>query len=113
MDSHAAGSARAKVESELVRVQHALAVSKEAMRKAEDEASHLVVDWVSLLLEIGTSKDEMSAFQTEALKEKNALEEAYEEGFDVLFNNGYGCYAFAHSICGNQLVVPDGMPDTS
>ena len=36
MDVDAAGSARAKVESELARVQNALAVSEEARRKAED-----------------------------------------------------------------------------
>ena len=30
----------------------------------------------------------------------------------MIFNYGYGCCAFAHNICGSQLVVPDGMPDT-
>ena len=61
MDADMAGSARAKVESELARVQNALAVVEEVRRKAEDEASHQVVEQVSLLLELGTSKDEMSA----------------------------------------------------
>ena len=42
MDVIAAGSARAKVESELARVQNALAVAEEARRKAEDEASRLI-----------------------------------------------------------------------
>ena len=55
----------------------------------------------------------MSALRAQVLKEKKALEEAYEEGFDVIFNYGYGCCAFAHNICGSQPVVPDGMPDTS
>ena len=113
MDAHAAGSARAKVESELARVQHALAVFEEARRKADDEASRLAVERVSLLLELRTSKDEMSAFHAEALKEKKAMEEAYEEGFDVIFNHGYGCCAFSHNICGSQPVVPDGMLDKS
>ena len=93
--------------SELVRVQNALAVSEEARRKAEDEVSHLAVERVSLLLELGTSKDELSALQAQA------LEEAYEEGFDVIFNYGYGYCAFTHNICGSQPVVPDGMPDMS
>ena len=48
-----------------------------------------------------------------ALKEKKALEEAYEEGFDVIFNHGYGCCAFAHNICGSQPLVPHEMLDTS
>ena len=51
----------------------------------------------------------MSALQVQALKLKKAI----EEGFDVIFNYGYGCCAFAHNICGSQPVVPDGMPDTS
>ena len=68
---------------------------------------------MSLLLELGTSKDEVSALQAQAFKEKKALEEAYKEGFDVIFNHGYGYCAFAHNICGSQPVVPDGMPDTS
>ena len=41
MDADAAGSARAKVEFELARVQNALAVAEEARQKAKDEASHL------------------------------------------------------------------------
>ena len=55
----------------------------------------------------------MSALQAEALKKKKALEEAYEEGFDVIINCGYGCCDFSHNICGSQPVVPDGMSDTS
>ena len=113
MDADAAGSARAKVESKLARVQNALAISEEARQKAEDEASHLAVERVSMLLELGSNKDEVSALHTRALKEKKALEEAYEEGFDVIFNYGYGCCAFSYNICGSQPVVPNGMPDTS
>ena len=41
------------------------------------------------------------------------MEEAYEEGFDVFLNYGYGCCALEHNICGSQPVVPDGMLDTS
>ena len=55
----------------------------------------------------------MSALQSQVIKEKKALDEAYEEGFEVIFNYGYGCCAFAHKICGSQPVVLDGMPDTS
>ena len=99
MDADAAGSARTKVESEFSRVQNSLAVAEEARRKAKDEASHLADERVSLLLEIGNCKDEVSAIWAEALKEKEALREAYEEGFDVIFNYGYGCCAFAHNIC--------------
>ena len=60
MDANAARSTKTQVESELVRVQNALAVSEEARRKAEDEASRLAIELVSLLLELETSKDEVS-----------------------------------------------------
>ena len=112
-DADAAGSARVRVESELARVQNALVVTKEARRKADDKVSRLTDERVSLLLELGTCKDEMSAIRAEALKENEALREVYEEGLDVIFNYGYGCYAFAHNICGSQPKVPDGMPDMS
>ena len=111
MDADVVGNVRAKVESELARVQNSLAVAEEARRKAEDEASRLADERVSLLLELRTCKDEMSAIQAEALKEKEALREAYEEGFGVIFNYGHDCYAFAHNICGSQLEVLDRMLD--
>ena len=113
LDVESAGSARAQVEFELARVQHALAALEEARRKVKDEASRLADEKVSLLLKLEASKDELSIFRAEAFKEKKALEEAFEEGFDVIFNYGYGCYAFAHNIYGSEPMVPDGMPDTS
>ena len=65
MDADTAGNAKAKVESKLARVQNALAVAEEAMRKAEDEVSHLAIERVSLLLELGTSKYKVSALQAQ------------------------------------------------
>ena len=105
MVADAAGSARAKVESELARVQNALAVAAVARWKADDKVSRLIDERVSLILELGTCKDEMSSIRAEALKENEALREAYEEGFDVIFNYGYVCCAFAYNICGSQPEV--------
>ena len=79
----------------------------------DDEVSRLTDERVSMLLELGTCKDEMSAIRAEALKESEALREDYEEGFDVIFNYGYGCCAFAHNICRSQPEFPDRMPDMS
>ena len=73
MDAYAVRSARARVEFELARVQNALAASEEARRKAKDKANRLAVERVSLLLELGTTKDEVSSLQEQALKEKKAL----------------------------------------
>ena len=113
MDADAAGSARAKVEFELASIKNALAIGEEARRKADDKVSHLTDERVFLLLEPRNCKDEMSTIRVEALKENEALREAYEEGFDVIFNYGYGCCAFAHNIYRSQLEVPDRMPDAS
>ena len=76
-------------------------------QKAEDEASRLADERVSLLIELGASKDELFTFRAEASKEKKAMEEAFDEGFDVIFNYGYGCCAFSHNICGSVPVIPN------
>ena len=43
-------------------------------------------------------------------KDKEAMEEDYQEALKLIFLYGYGCYVFKHNICGDQLEVPDGMP---
>ena len=78
----------------------------------EEEVSHLTDERVSLFVELGASKDELSAFHAEVAKEKKALEAEYDAGFEVIFNYGYGCCAFAHNICGSKPRIPAGMPDT-
>ena len=134
LDAEAAGSPRAQVESELARVQHALAdseeawkkgesalsgaqralaASEEARRKAEDEASLLADERVSLLLELRASKDELPGVRAKASKEKKALKKAFDEGFEVIFNYGYGYCAFAHNIFRSEPMIPNGMLDTS
>ena len=39
--------------------------------------------------------------------------EAFEAGFEVILNYGYGYCAFVHNICGSEPVIPNGMPNTS
>ena len=105
--------ARRKVEFELDGVQQALAAFGEAWWKAKEEANRLTDEQFSLLLELGASKDELSAFWAEAFKENKALEEEFDADFDVIFNYGHGCCAFAHNICGSKPGILDGLPDTS
>ena len=66
-----AGDVNAKVEGDLARVKDALAaaeearvVVEEARCKAESEAARLEVDLTSLLLKLGTAKDEVSSLQS-------------------------------------------------
>ena len=77
------------------------------------EISHLTDKRVSLLIDLGANKDELSTFRAEVSKERKASEEAFDASFDVIFNYSYGCCAFAHNICGSKPGIPDGMPDTS
>ena len=58
-------------------------------------------------------KDELIGVWAKAYKEKKALEDAFNAGFDVIFNYDYGCCAFPHNICRSEPVIPYGMPDTS
>ena len=109
----ASEDARWKMESKLDVAQQALVASREACRTAEEEASRLTDERVSLLIELGASKDELSAFRAEVAKEKKALEAEYEVVFEAIFNYGYGCCAFAHNTCGTNPKIPDGMPSTS
>ena len=79
----------------------------------EDEAGRLADEPISLLLELEASKDELTGVRAEAFKERKALEEAFDAGFNVIFNYGYGYCAFTHNICASEPVIPDGMLDTS
>ena len=65
--------ARRKMEYELDVAQQALVASGEACRMVEEEASRLTDERVSLLIVLGASKDELSAFRAEVAKEKKAL----------------------------------------
>ena len=101
------------MESELDVDQQALAASGEACRMADEEASCLTNERVSLLVELGANKDELSAFRVEVAKEKKVFEAEYDAGFEVIFNYGYDCCVFAHNIYGSKHGIPNGMPGTS
>ena len=92
------GDTKEKLEGDLARVKDALAaveearvVAVEARRKAESEVARLEVDWTSLLLELGTVKDEVSSLQSQAGRDKEAMEEEYHKSLEVVFAYEYGC----------------------
>ena len=90
-----------------------MAVAKEAKRKAEAENSFLEVEQMSLLLELGAAKDEVSSLYSQASKDEEAIEEDYQKALELIFAYGDRCCVFKHNICGEQLEVSDGMPDSS
>ena len=51
--------------------------AEEARRKVEAETAHLEVERTSLLLDIEAAKDEVSSFQSQAGKNKEAIEKDY------------------------------------
>ena len=108
-----ADGGRLKAESELDSTRQALAGAKEVCRRAEEENSSLIDERLSLLMELGAIKEDFAAFRAKSSAEKSALEAEFDASSDVIFNYGYGCYAFAHDISGSKPMFPAGMPDTS
>ena len=89
------------MEDDLARVQ-GLATAEEAKRTTETETPRLEVDQTSLLLEIGATKNDVCSFQSQAGKNKEAMEEDYKKALEVIFAYGYGCFTFKHNIYGNH-----------
>ena len=95
-------SARLKAESEREVAQMALSLAGEACMKAEEENSHLTDERLSLILELGTIKDDFAALREKAVADREAMEAEFDASGDTLFNYGYGCCVFTHNICGSK-----------
>ena len=125
---------RAQIESELARVQRALALSEEACQRAEskhgaarealavageackkeeEENGSSAEERLALVMELGTVKDEFTAFQEKAAADRETMEVEFDSSGDALFNYDYGCCVFTHNICKSKPQIPDGMPDPS
>ena len=76
---------------------------------AKEENGRLTDERLSLLMELGATKDDFVAFREKSSTKRSALEAEFDASNDVICNYGYGCCAFAHDIRG----IPTGMPDTS
>ena len=125
---------RAQIESELARVQRALALAEEARRKAEfehgaaiealvaageackkveEENGHLADEKLALVIELGAINDDFAAFREKATVDREMMEAEFDSSGDTLFNYGYGCCAFTYNICGSKPQIPDEMPNPS
>ena len=87
--------------------------TKEACRRVEEDNGRLTDERLSLLVELGTSKDDFAAFRERSFADRSAMEVEFDVRSNVIFNYGYGCCAFAHDIHGSKPKIPPGMPDTS
>ena len=80
----ARGDARAWAKDDIARVRDTLEVAEEAKRKAKAETTRLEVERTSLLLELGAEKDEVSSFQSQASKDKEAKKDDYQKALEVI-----------------------------
>ena len=88
-------------------------IAEEAKGKAKTDVACLEVEWTSLLLEVEATKDEVCSFQSQAGKDKATMEGDYQKALELIFAYGYRCCMFKHNIYGDQLEVPNDMPDSS
>ena len=105
----AVGDAKARAENDMSRALDALEIGEQDWCRLEAEVAHLAIE--QMLLE--ASKDEVSSFHSQASKDKEAMEEDYQKVLELIFSYAYGCYAFKHSIYGDQPGIPDGMLDSA
>ena len=71
----------------------------EACTKAEEEKNRLMDERLSLILELGTIKDDFAALREKVVADREAMEAEFDASGDTLFNYGYGCCVFTHNIC--------------
>ena len=88
-----------------------MATAEEGKCKGEAETALLKIEQTSLLLELETTKDEVSSLHSQAGRDKEDMEEKYQKALEVIFAYGFGCCVFKHNISGDHPEVPDSMPD--
>ena len=90
-----------------------MALAGEACRKEEEENDRLENEKLALVMELGTIKDDFTAFREKVVVDRETMEAEFDSSGDALFNYGYGCCVFTHNIYGSKPQIPDGMSDPS
>ena len=93
-----AEGAHLKTKCEREATQKALSLAGEAYTKAEEENSRLTDERLSLILELGTIKDDFTTLREKVVTDREAMEAVFDVSGDTLFNYGYGCCVFTHNI---------------
>ena len=107
----ATGEAKAREGDDLAKMRDALAATKEDRQGLEDEVARLTVERMLLLLELETSRDEMSTLHSQAGKDKEAMVENYQKALEQIFTYGYERCVFKDSIRGDRPRISDGILD--
>ena len=84
--SATAKDARLKADSQRDAAQQALVTVEEARWKAEEENGRLMDERLSLLVELGATKDDFAAFREWTSTEKTVMEAEFDVSSDVIFN---------------------------
>ena len=108
-----AEDARQRAESEHGATREELALAREACRKAKEENDRLADERLALVMELRTMKDDFVTFREKAVADKETIEAEFDSSGDALFNYGYSCWVFTHNIYGSKPQIPDGIPDPS
>ena len=90
-----------------------MSLAGEVCTKAEEENSRLTDERLSLILELGTIKDDFATLREKVVADRDSMEAKFDASGDKLFNYGYGCCVFTHNICGSKPQIPDGMSNPS
>ena len=90
-----------------------MALAGEACRKAKEESGRLTDERLALIMELGTIKDEFTAFREKAAADRKTMEAEFDSSGDALFNYGYGCCVFTHNFCRRKPKILDGISDPS
>ena len=88
-----------------------MSLEGEACTKAKEENSRLTDEQLSLILELGTIKDDFAALREKVVADREAMEAEFDASEDTLFNYSYGFCVFTHNICGSKPQIQDGMPN--
>ena len=86
---------------------------KEAYRRVEEENGRLMDERLSLLVELGGTKDDFVGFREKSFIERSALEAEFDVRSDEIFNYVYACCAFEHDIRGSKPKILTGMSNSS
>ena len=108
-----AEEARWRAESEHGASREALVVVGEACKKAEEENGRFTDEKLALVIELGGVNDEFTAFREKAAADRETMEAEFDSNCDTLFDYGYGCCVFKHNIYGSKPHISDGMSDPS
>ena len=100
-----------RVESEHGVVREALALAREAYRKAKEENDRLTDERLALIMELGIMKDDFAAFREKVVANRETMEAEFDASDDTLLNYSYGCCVFTHNIRGSKPQIPDGISD--